>query len=345
MSVKTVKLGGTASGITVGKVAHGLMTLTSQDPNVPTDEEAAFAAIKAGIDVLPPGVKMFLNSAEFYAAGFTTENLELLSRFYEKYPEYVEKTFLSVKGGMKANTLTPDSSAENLRRSVDACVAALRGTKKIDLFETARVDPNVPLEQALKTLVQLKEEGKFDHLGISECRAETLRKANSIHPITAVEIEVSLWSYEEETRKVIATAEELGISVIAYSPLGRGLLTGTITSPTDLPEHDMRRRFDRFQEENLKHNLGILEEIKPTAAKKQIALPQLALAWVASLGPHVIPLPGSGKPKRVVENILSGDIELTQEEQDQIADILSKHEVKGDRYVGGPAGHFLHLWG
>ncbi|EJF65979.1 aldo/keto reductase [Dichomitus squalens LYAD-421 SS1] len=338
MSVKTVKLGGTASGITVGKVAHGLMTLT-QDPNVPTDEEAAFAAIKAGIDVLPPGVKMFLNSGEFCPDVPTRRNDNLT------FPEYVEKTFLSVKGGMKANTLTPDSSAENLRRSVDACVAALRGTKKIDLFETARVDPNVPLEQALKTLVQLKEEGKFDHLGMSECRAETLRKANSIHPITAVEIEVSLWSYEEETRKVIATAEELGISVIAYSPLGRGLLTGTITSPTDLPEHDMRRRFDRFQEENLKHNLGILEEIKPIAAKKQIALPQLALAWVASLGPHVIPLPGSGKPKRVVENILSGDIELTQEEQDQIADILSKHEVKGDRYIGGPAGHFLHLWG
>ncbi|TBU24544.1 aldo/keto reductase [Dichomitus squalens] len=318
MSVKTVKLGGTASNITVGKVAYGLMTLT-RDPNIPTDEEAAFVAIKAAVDLMPPGVKMFLNSGGFC----------------------LRKTFLSVKGGTKPNTLTPDSSAENLRRSVDACLAALRGTKKIDLFETARVDPNVPLDQAMKTLVQLKEEGKFDHIGMSECRAETLRKAHAIHPITAVEIEVSLWSYEEEARKVIATAEELGVIVVAYSPLSRGLLTGLITSKAELPEVDYRRRFDRFQDENLKHNLAILEEIKVIAARKQVTLPQLAIAWVASRGPrHPSP-----RIYRVVENIRSGEIELTQEELDQIADVLSRHEVKGERYIGGPIAQALHLWG
>nr|VWO98862.1 Serine/threonine-protein phosphatase (EC [Ganoderma boninense] len=209
----------------------------------------------------------------------------------------------------------------------------------------ARVDPKVPLEEMMQTLVQLKNEGKFDHIGMSECRAETLRRANEIHRIAAVEIEVSLWSYEEETKNVIATSAELGIPVIAYSPLGRGLLTGTISNPNDLAEKDFRRTFDRFQEETMKHNQAILEEIKVIASKKQISLPQLALAWVASRGPHVIPLPGSSKPERVVENCLTCNIELTQEEQDAIADILARNEVKGERYVGGPIKQHLHLWG
>ncbi|KAM5533277.1 hypothetical protein V8D89_013054 [Ganoderma adspersum] len=344
MSIKTVRLGGTASNITVGKVAHGLMTVVGHSEDAMSEDEAVFAAIKAGVDLMPPGVKMFLNSAEFYGPGFSTGNLEVLSRFYDKYPNYVDRTFLSVKGAMKPGTLMIDGSRtqktctcicrkENLRRSLDTVIAALRGTKKVDLFEMARVDP------------KLKNEGKCDHIGMSECRAETLRKANGIHPIAAVEIEVSLWSYEEETKKVIVTSEELGIPVIAYSPLGRGLLTGTINNPNDIAEKDFRRNFDRFQEETMKHNQAILDAIKVIATKKQISLPQLALAWVASRGPHVIPLPGSSKPKRVVENCLTCNIELTQEEQDAIADVLARNEVQGERYVGGPVKQQLHLWG
>ncbi|PIL24119.1 transporter [Ganoderma sinense ZZ0214-1] len=337
MSVKTVKLGGTASNITVGKVAHGLMTVVGHSEDAMLDDEAVFAAIKAGVDLMPPGVKMFLNSAEFYGPGFSTGNLEVLSRFYEKYPDYADKTFLSVKGATKPGTIIFYALL-----FLDTVIAALRGTKRVDLFEMARVDPKVPLEEMIQTLVQLKNEGKCDHIGMSECRAETLRKANEIHRIAAVEIEVSLWSYEEEeTKKVIATSEELGIPVIAYS----GLLTGTINNPSDLAEKDFRRTFDRFQEETMKHNQTILEEIKVIATKKQISLPQLALAWVASRGPHVIPLPGSSKPERVVENCLSCNIELTQEEQDAITDILARNEVQGERYVGGPIKQHLHLWG
>ncbi|KAI0362252.1 aldo/keto reductase [Trametes cingulata] len=343
--VKTVKLGGTASDITVGRVAHGLMMMTWRDPSNPLPDEEAFEAIKAGVDAMPPGVKMVLNSGEFYGHNLSTANLELLARFFEKYPDYADRTFLMVKGGLKENSLVPDSSPENLRRSVEKVNAVLRGTKKVDLFESARVAKNVPVEDAIKTLVQLKNEGKFDHIGMSECSAATLRRANAVHPIATVEIEVSLWSYEEEAKKVIETARELGIAVVAYSPLGRGFLTGTIKSPKDLPENDMRHHLSRFQEENFKHNMGIVEGVKALAAKKNITPAQLSIAWVASRGPHVIPLPGSSNKKRNLENIAAGEVELTEADLAEIDEILAKNPVKGGRYNDEVDPNALHLWG
>ncbi|KAI0375028.1 aldo/keto reductase [Pilatotrama ljubarskyi] len=345
VAVKTAKLGGTASDVTVGRIAHGLMMMTWRDPSVPLPDEEAFEAIKAGVDAMPPGVKMVLNSGEFYGHNMSTANLELLARFFEKYPEYANRTFLMVKGGLKENSLVPDSSPENLRRSIDKVNSVLRGTKKVDLFESARVAKNVPVEDAIKTLVQLKNEGKFDHIGMSECSAATLRRANAVHPIATVEIEVSLWSYEEETKKVIATAKELGIAVVGYSPLGRGFLTGTIKSPKDLPASDMRHRFTRFQEENFKHNMGIVEGVKAVAAKKGITPAQLSIAWVASRGPHVIPLPGSSNKKRTLENIAAGDVELTEADLAEIDEILAKNPVKGGRYNDDVDPNALHLWG
>ncbi|OJT14575.1 Pyridoxal reductase [Trametes pubescens] len=316
-----------------------------RDPNRPLPDEEAYEAIKAGVDIMPPGVKMFLNSGEFYGPNCSTANLELIARFFDKYPEYAERTFLSVKGGLKEGQLVPDSSPENLRRSVDRINAVLRGTKRLDLFESARVDPNIPLEDAIKTIAQLKSEGKFDHIGMSECKAETLRRANAVHPIASVEIEVSLWSYEEETKKVIATAEELGISVIAYSPLGRGLLTGSIKTLDDLPAGDTRRHFTRFEEENFKHNMAIVEGIKAIAEKKGVTPAQLSIAWVAALGPHVIPLPGSSIKKRNLENLAAGDVELTQAELAEIDDFLAKHTVKGGRYNDHVDPKMFALWG
>ncbi|CDO72841.1 hypothetical protein BN946_scf185002.g26 [Trametes cinnabarina] len=343
VAFKTAKLGGTASDIVVGKVAGYVHRW--RDPNVPLPDEEAFEAIKAGVDAMPQGVKMFLNSGEFYGPNGSTANLELLARFYEKYPEYAERTFLSVKGGGKENSFVPDSSPENLRRSADKINAVLRGTKRVDLFECARVAKNVPIEDAIRTLAQLKKEGKFDHIGMSECSAATLKRANAVHPIAAVEIEVSLWSYEEETKKVIETAKELGIAVIAYSPLGRGFLTGAIKSPDDLPPQDMRRHFSRFQGENFKHNLAIVEAVKAIAAKKGVTPAQLCIAWVASRGPHVIPLPGSSSKKRNLENIAGGNIELTDADLAEIDEIISKYPVKGGRYRDDVDPQVLHLWG
>ncbi|KAI0278907.1 Aldo/keto reductase family-domain-containing protein [Russula brevipes] len=215
MAHHTAKLGGAASGVVVAKVAHGLMMMTWKPTPVPDEE--AFAAIKAGVDALPPGVKMFLNSGEFYGQGLSTANLELLARFFEKYPDYADRTFLSVKGGTVPGQLDSDGSRENLRRSVDAILKALRGTKKLDLFEPARRDSNYEIEHYAEALSELVKEGKFDYIGLSEVGAETIRRAHKVAPVAAVEIEVSLQAYEQQTKDVIATCKELGIAVIAYS--------------------------------------------------------------------------------------------------------------------------------
>ncbi|KAJ4475004.1 aldo/keto reductase [Lentinula aciculospora] len=334
-----IKLGGTASEISVGKVAHGLMTMT-WTPN-PVSDEQAFEAIKAGVDSLPAGVKMFLNSGEFYDNSWGPGNLKLLSRFFIKYPDYTEKTFLSVKGAMSASG--PDGSLQNLRRSVDNIQRELGSVKKLDLFEPARIDPKLTVETMMENLVILLKEHKFSHIGLSECNANTLRKAHSVYPITAVEIEVSPWAYEENQKAVIATATELNVSVLAYSPLGQGFLTGTIKSPVDLPDGDMRMKYDRFKEENFNTNLAIVEGLKAIATKKAITPAQLCIAWVASLGPTIIPLPGSSKASRTLENLHGGYVQLTQDELRAIKEVISAHPVAGERYYG--AAVQMYLWG
>ncbi|KII88651.1 hypothetical protein PLICRDRAFT_176211 [Plicaturopsis crispa FD-325 SS-3] len=340
--VQTATLGGTAKDVVVAKTGLGVMGMT-WTPN-PVPDEQAFAAIKAGIDATPAGAKLLLNSGEFYAHDLDVGNLQLLARFFEKYPEYVERTFLSVKGGAKARTLETDASPENLRRSVDAINAALRGTKRLDLFESARVDPKVPIEEAIKTLVGLIKEGKLDHIGLSECSAETLKRANAVHPIAAIEIEVSPTSYEEETKKVLATAQELGVAVVAYSPLGRGLFTGEVKSAADIPEGDIRRHLTRFRDDAIfKHNLGLVDAVNTIAEKKKVTPSQLTLAWVSALGPQVIPIPGSSKASRIVDNAKGGSLDLTSEEKAALDNIVNNYEVKGDRYFGGPEQ--AHLWG
>ncbi|KAI0818942.1 aldo/keto reductase [Irpex lacteus] len=340
-------LGGTASHIQVAKIAHGLMYMT-WTPN-PVPDEQCFASIKAGIDLLPPGVKMMLNSSEFYAQDLGTGNLELLSRFFEKYPEYADRTFLSVKGGMDRTSSTPfdfNGSVENLTRSLNLCNDALRGKKHIDLFETARVDTSRPIEEVIRNMKTLVDRGLFDHIGLSEVSAETLRRANAVHPISVVEIEVSPWAIEEETKKVLAAAAELGVSVAAYSPLGRGFLTGKYKSVDDFPEGDIRHNFPRFKNpEFFAHNMKLVDKLKAVAEKKGITPGQLTLAWVASLHPRlVIPLPGSSHPTRTIENTLAGDVELSEEEKAVVWDIVNHFDVKGDRSFGRPAAE-LRLWG
>ncbi|KAE9397410.1 putative oxidoreductase, partial [Gymnopus androsaceus JB14] len=165
-----------------------------------------------------------------------------------------------------------------------------------------------------------------------------------VHPIAAVEIEVSFWSYEGNQKAVISTAQELNIAVLAYSPLGHGFLTGTIKSPSDLAKSDPRAHFTRFKEENFEANYAIVEGISAIAEKKGITPSQLCIAWVASLGPHMIPLPGSSKASRTLENLQAGDIVLTAEESKAINDIIAKNPVVGDRYFGA-SDEQAHLWG
>ncbi|KIJ16831.1 hypothetical protein PAXINDRAFT_168286 [Paxillus involutus ATCC 200175] len=337
MTRATTNLGGTASDIVVGKVAHGLMMMTWKPEPVP--DEQCFEAIKAGIDALPAGTKMFLNGGEFYGHNLSTTNIEMIARFFEKYPEYVDRTFLSVKGGVNLDVMEPDGSSESLSQSVNKINEKLRGTKRLDLFQSARVDPNVPVEVSIRALVNLKNEGKLDHIGMSECSAETLRKAHKIHPISVVEIEISPWSYEPEAKEVIATAKELGVAVAAYSPLGRGFLTGQIKRLDDIPEGDMRRHLPRFQEENIKHNFAIVDALTKIAQAKGVTSTQLSIAWVGSLGPHVIPLPGSSHIQRTLENCAGGDITLTERELQDINKVIENADVKGSRY-----GDVKYLW-
>ncbi|KAH9972578.1 aldo/keto reductase [Lactifluus volemus] len=341
---KTTTLGGAASNVVIGKTGHGLMMMTWKPTPVP--DEDCFAAIKAGIDALPPGTKMLINSGEFYGQGATPTNLELVARFFEKYPSYADRAFLSVKGGVRHHSLEPDASPENLRRSVDYILEKLRGTKSLDLFECARNDPTYPVEDTLKVLQGFVKEGKFKFIGLSEVSAATVRRAHKVAPeVAAVEIEVSPWSYTQETKDVIATCAELGIAVVGYSPLGRGFLTGQVRKPDDLEEGDFRRNLSRFQEDNLKHNFVIVDALTAIATRKGITAAQLSIAWVASRGPHVVPLPGSSNSKRTLENLAGGDVELSSEDLAEIDKVLETHTVKGGRYVDAVPNEKLLLWG
>ncbi|KAF8532602.1 NADP-dependent oxidoreductase domain-containing protein [Gautieria morchelliformis] len=330
--VRTVRLGGTAKHIEVVNVSHGLMRMTWVPTPVP--DEQAFKAIKDGVDAAN-GSKVFLNSGAFYSQDFGPANLELLARFYDKYPDYKEKTVLCVKGIATAPTAGLEAHEKTIRNSVDVALKALRGTKHLDVYENARVDPNIPIEESIGILKKLVQEGKFDHIGMSECGAQTLRRANAVHPIAHVEIEVSPFCYEEDTRKVISTAEELKIPVLAYSPQGSGFLTGAFRSLDDFPADDFRRHFDRFQPENFHHNIKLVDRLTEIANNKGITPGQLSIAWVASLGPHMLPLPGSSHSKRTLENLAAGDIVLSQEEVEDIKQILDSMGVKGERYAKG----------
>jgi len=216
--------------------------------------------------------------------------------------------------------------------------------KKLDLFECARVDPAYPVEDQMMTLVTLQKEGKFDHIGLSECSAATVKRANTVAPVALVEIEVSPLSYEEETKAVIAACGELGIAVAAYSPIGRGLLTGQIKQAEDFEEGDLRRNLSRFKKESIEHNSVLVDALKRIADKKGVSTGQLCIAWVSSRGPHIMPLPGSSNKKRTLENLEGADVELTLEELKEIDQVLEAHTVAGGRYIDGLETRF-NLWG
>ncbi|KAL5498123.1 hypothetical protein ACEPAH_2253 [Sanghuangporus vaninii] len=338
----TTKLASGDKSITVGKVGHGLMHMTWIP--TPVSDEEAFEAIKTSLDSVPPGTKMVLNSGEFYGVNPPEANLELLARFFEKFPNYTEKAFLSVKGGVNFERHVPDSSPENLKRSVDNILTKLRGTKRLDLFECARVDKNYPIEDTVKVLSGFVAEGKFDYIGLSESKASTVRRANAVHPIAGVEIEVSPWSYDAPVKEVISTCEELGIIVFAYSPLGRGFLSGKYKSTQDLEDGDMRKHMARVQQDNFKHNAAIIDGVQAIAKQKGVSPAQFCIAWVSALGPYVVPIPGSSRKQRTEENCAAADVELSSTDVDAVKKLLDDHPVQGGRYGPGK-DEAWHLWG
>jgi len=278
------------------------------------------------------------NGGEFYGTP-DYNSLHLLSRYFEQYPEDAENIVLSIKGGLTAN-MHPDGGEQNVRRSVDACLKALEGKKFLDLFECARVDPNTPIETTIEVLATYVKEGKLGGISLSEVKAETIRRASKVHKISAVEVELSLWTTDPLINGIAETCAELGIPLIAYSPLGRGFLTGDLKRYEDLPEGDMRRHMPRFQPDVFDENLEIVKELNKLAEKKGCKPGQLALSWVKALSgkpglPVIIPIPGATTDERITENMK--DVELSKADMEGIDEILKKTKVLGHRYPAGLA--------
>ncbi|KAF8323701.1 aldo/keto reductase [Clavulina sp. PMI_390] len=321
--VSTVRFGN--SDLNVVRIAHGTMGF-KLIRIVP--DEICFEALRTSLDLAPPGGKVIINTSEFYGRDPPTAGLEVIARFFEKYPEYADRCFLAVKGAMDHDTHLPQTTPEGLRTSITICQKILGVHKKIDHYEPARFDGSTSIEDIMKSLVTLKDEGLFEFIGLSEVSASTLRKACKVGPVSSVEIEVSPWTYTKEVQDVIATAAELDVTVLAYGALGKGFLTGADVLGT-APGLAI---FPRFAEEARKENQKIVDTISMLAKKKGITNAQLCLAWVASLGPHVIPLPGSSNAARTAENFAAADIFFTPEEKAEIDAAVSSFQVVGERY-------------
>lgn len=280
----------------------------------------------------------FWNAGEFYGPP-EANSLQLLEHYFRKYPEDSKKVVLSVKGCLSLTT-GPDNSSEGVRKSVENCLEKLQGRVPIGIFEPARIDPKVPIEETIKELAEYVKEGKIGGIGLSECSAETIRRAHAVHPISAVEIELSLFSPDALENGVAATCTELGIPIVAYSPLGWGFLTGQFKSLSDIDEKDFRRGQPRFQPGAFEANLRIAEEVQKISASKGVTPAQTAIAWVKSQGhasnmPQVVPIPGCTTVARVEENLQ--DVTLTERELEDLNGLLQRNTVQGDRYGGALA--------
>lgn len=221
-----------------------------------------------------------------------------------------------------------DGSPEHVRTSIDGSLERL-GTEYVDLYYQHRVDPNVPIEETVGALAELVREGKILHIGLSEAAPDTLRRANAVHPITALQSEYSLWTRDPEA-EILPTCRELGIGFVPYSPLGRGFLAGRFSSPEELDEDDFRRRGPRFTGENLEANLKLAAKVKDIAAEKGVTPAQLAIAWVLAQGDDFVPIPGTKRREYLEQNVGAVDVELTREDLRRIDEEIP--EAAGDRY-------------
>ncbi len=289
-----------------------------------TDEQQSIATINHALD---RGV-CFLDTADMYGSG---RNEELVGRAIKGRRHEV---FLATKFG---NVRGPNGEFMGVRGDakyvVYACDASLQrlGVDVIDIYYQHRVDVNVPIEETVGAMSQLVDEGKVRFLGLSEAAPETIRRAHAVHPITAVQTELSLWSRDCE-EAVLPTVRELGIGYVAYSPLGRGFLTGQITSAEDFPEDDFRRFHPRFTGDNFQRNIALVREVEVMAKEKGCTTAQLALAWVLAQGEDVVPIPGTRHIKYLDENIAALDVKLSGEDLKRLDQILPPGAAAGERY-------------
>ena len=288
------------------------------------DDSESIATIHRALD---EGVN-FLDTADMYGPFI---NEELVGR---AIADRRDDVFLATKFG---NVRGDDGAFKGVRGDAgyvrSACEASLRrlNVETIDLYYQHRVDPNVPIEETVGAMGRLKEEGKIRFLGLSEAAPATIRKAHATHPITALQTEYSLWSRDAED-EVLPTVRELGIGYVAYSPLGRGFLTGEIKSPADFADDDYRRFHPRFTGENFDRNIALVHEIERMAADKGVTAAQLALAWVLAQGDDIVPIPGTKRRKYLDHNIAATRVTLSDNELVELDRILPPGATAGDRY-------------
>ena len=268
-----------------------------------TDEQESIATIQRALEL---GID-FIDTAQIYGP---LTNEELVGRAIKgKREEYVIATKMqrNLDGVVPGDISTIgeiDGSAENVRKTIDGSLERL-GVEQIDLYYLHRVDPKVEIEETVGAMAELVEAGKVRHLGLSEAAPETIRRAHAVHPITALQTEYSVFAREPEA-EILPTCRELGIGFVAYSPLGRGFLSGRFTSPDELAEDDFRRTQPRFQGENLEANMRIVAKLREIAEEKDITPAQLALAWVLAQGEDIVPIPGTKRRKYLEENAARG---------------------------------------
>ncbi|WP_296721574.1 aldo/keto reductase [Erythrobacter sp.] len=325
MKYRTLGRGLEVSAIGIGcmPMVHGGNITYGNDAN----PDSAIRTIHRAIDL---GVTFF-DTAEIYGP---FQNEELLG---EAIKDRRHNLVIATKFGFRFDGTRisgVDSTPQNIR---SACEGSLRrlGIDCIDLFYQHRVDPQVPIEDVVGTMADLVNEGKVRHLGLSEAGADTLRRAHEVHPITALQSEYSIWERGVE-EDILPLCRELGIGFVPYSPLGRGFLTGQISSRDDLPQDDWRRNDPRWSEENFAANLEIVEVIRSVAERNDASLAQVALVWLLAQGDQVVPIPGVKRIATLEDSVQAAELDLPLEQIDQISAAVPRGAAKGPRY--GEAG-------
>ena len=305
----------------VSEIGLGCMGM-SHGYGEPSDKKEMISLIHKAIDL---GVTFF-DTAEVYGP-FTNEEL-----VGEALKPFKNKVVIATKFGIKLENFKQvlDAKPETIRKSVEGSLKRLN-IEAIDLYYLHRVDPNTPIEEVASTIKDLIKEGKVKYWGLSEAGANTIRKANSVCKLTAIQSEYSMM-WREPEKEIIPLLEELNIGFVPFAPLGRGFLTGMLDKNSTFKNNDFRSIVPRFEKENLEANQVLVELIKEIANKKNITLPQVALAWVLAQKSFIVPIPGTRNLERLKDNISSADVLLTEEELKDINEALSKIVIQGERY-------------
>ena len=310
------------SGLIVSAIGLGCMGM-SQGYG-PGDDAESLRTLNRALDI---GVN-FLDTAAAYGQG---ANERLLSRVLAtRRPDVVLATKCGIIRSADGKSMAVDGSPTEIARSCDQSLERL-GVDFIDLFYLHRVDPQVPIQESVGAMATLVRCGKVRYLGLSEAAAATLRRACDVHPIAALQSEYSLWWRTPEAA-VLPTCRELGVGFVAFSPLGRGFLSGTVTTTTTLASDDMRHGLPRFQGENLTQNLELVAQLKTMAAGKGCTAPQLALAWLLAQGSDIVPIPGTKRRTYLESNAAAVNIQLSDHERQQLDRMFAPQAVAGDRY-------------